>query len=228
VRPGSLVLCHSPLTTAAAWGGLPDELRHRGLRPLVLDVRSDERPPYAASYVADASRQLAAGDPTAPTVLVGHSGAGPLLPPLAAAARAARRPVGAYVFLDAMLPRAGGATRLELLHSEDHGFAHELQAQLERGGRYPDWDDEALLALARPRDLGFFTEPLPHPSPDVLEWPDAPVGYLRTSEPYGWHTGIARQRRWPVVEVELGHFPGITAPAAAAGALAELLSALPG
>lgn len=224
MRPGTLALCHSPLTTSAAWGGLPAELSRRGLLTRVLDVHHDERPPYAATYVAQAARQLAEADLAQPLVLVGHSGAGPLLPQIGSARRAAHRPVGAYVFLDASLPRAGSVTRLELLHTEDHPFAHELTELLDRGGRFPDWDDEALLALARPRGRDFFTEPLPHPD----EWPDAPVAYVRTSDPYLWHAKVARGRSWPVVERALGHFPGITHPAAAADALEAALDALPG
>ncbi len=218
------MLCHSPLTTAEAWGGLPETLSAQGLPNLVLEVRRDEQPPYAASYVADAARQILAAAPPEPLVLVGHSGAGPLLPQLGFARRSARHQVHGYVLLDAMLPRPGQANRLDLLHAEDHEFAHELTAKLDAGGRYPDWDDAELMALARPRGKDFFAEPLPHP-PD---WPDAPVAFVRTSDAYDWHAKVARGRGWPVIESDLGHFPGRTDASAAAKLIAEAVAALPG
>jgi len=224
VHPSAVVLCHSPLTTLAAWGDLPAELESRGHKTLVVDIHHDEHPPYAMRYVAAAATQIAEADLADPVVLVGHSGAGPLLPQIGYARRSAHHAVGGYVFFDASLPRPGSPTRLELLHTEDHSFAHELTALLDAGGRFPDWDDEALLALARPRGKDFFTERLPHP-PD---WPDAPVAYVRTSMPYVWHARVARGRSWPVVERELGHFPGITYPTAAADAVEEALHGLPG
>ena len=224
MRPGCLVLCHSPLTTAAAWGGLPEALAAEGLPNLVIDVRRDDRPPYAAAYVADAAGQLAAAAPPDPVVLVGHSGAGPLLPQLGFARRAARHPVSGYVLVDAMLPRAGQPSRLDLLHAEDHEQAHGLAALLDAGGRYPDWDDVDLMALARPRAKDFFTEPLPHP-PD---WPEAPVAFVQTSTVYAWHARVARGRGWPVVERDLGHFAGRTDPRAAAQLIATAVAALPG
>jgi hypothetical protein len=224
VRPATIVLCHSPLTTPAAWGDIAEDLEHRGHAAIVVDVTQDEQPPYAMSYVAQAASQLAHVETTDPMVLVGHSGAGPLLPRIGYARRAVHRVVGAYVFFDASLPGTGVTTRLELLRNEDHRFAEELQALLDGGGRYPDWDDESVLALARPRGKDFFTEPLPV----ATDWPDAPVAYVRTSEPYIWHAGVARSRGWPVIERELGHFPGITHPSAAVDALEEAVARLPG
>jgi hypothetical protein len=218
------VLCHSPLTTGAAWGRLPSALADLGLPTLVLDISSDDHPPYAAAYIADAAKQIAAAAPPEPVVLVGHSGAGPLLPQIGFARRAARHPVTGYVLFDAMLPRAGQPTRLDLLHAEDHEHAHELAAKLDHGGRFPDWDDAQLMTLARPRGKDFFTEPLPHP-PD---WPEAPVAYVRTSDAYAWHARVARGRGWPVIERDLWHFPGLTAADEAAEAVAAAVDALAG
>jgi hypothetical protein len=224
VRPGTIVLCHSPLTTKEAWGDLAGELERRGHPAIVLDVHQDDQPPYAMSYIARAAGQLAHVARTDPLVLVGHSGAGPLLPRIGYARRAAHSVVGAYVFFDASLPGVGVTNRLELLHHEDAPFAEELAALLDAGGQFPNWDDESLLALARSRGKDFFTEPLPNPT----DWPDAPVAYVRTSQPYSSHAGVARSRGWPVVERELGHFAGITDPSAAVDALEEAIAALPG
>ena len=107
----SLVLAHSPLTGPAVWGGLPDVLQALGHAVVVLDVRSDTSPPFAAAYVAAAGSQIAAADPPAPLHLVAHSGAGYLLPQLGFGQRAARRGVRGYVFLDAGIPSPRPSTR---------------------------------------------------------------------------------------------------------------------
>ncbi|MBW8481985.1 hypothetical protein [Actinomadura parmotrematis] len=100
MTPGTLVLLHAPGGTAAAWGDLPEMLRSYG-----LDVVAPTVPDAGAGYVARASLIIAATDPAVPLVLVGHGAAGPLLPAVALAQRAAHRKVGGYVFVDAALPR---------------------------------------------------------------------------------------------------------------------------
>ncbi|WP_241661093.1 hypothetical protein [Thermomonospora catenispora] len=115
MTPGSLILLHPPRATAAAWGEVPELLRARGREVLVPDVGEVG----GMRYVARASLAVAAAAPTAPLVLVGRSAAGPLLPAMAAAQRAAHRAVGGYVFVDAdpPAPRAPAA-----------GHAHALDA----------------------------------------------------------------------------------------------------
>src|SRR4051794_10701793 len=102
MTPGTLVLLHSPLTTASAWGSLPDRLD--GHEVVVVEVADDDRPPYATRYVPRAALELSAGAVRPPVVLIGHGAAGPLLPAVGAAQRAAHRLVGGYVFVDADLP----------------------------------------------------------------------------------------------------------------------------
>ena len=106
-----VVLAHSPLTGPEAWGDLPAELRGRGHDVVVVEVRDDDAPPYAARYVARAALQVREHLGDAASVMVGHSGAGYLLPLLGAARRAARARVAGYVFLDAGLPPARPTSR---------------------------------------------------------------------------------------------------------------------
>ncbi|MFI6515199.1 hypothetical protein ACIBF1_06500 [Spirillospora sp. NPDC050679] len=102
MTPGSLVLLHAPLGSAGAWGDLPEMVRSYG-----FDVIAPDVPDAAgARYVARASLIIAAAYPSVPLVLVGHGAAGPLLPAIALAQRAAHRGVGGYVFIDADLPRS--------------------------------------------------------------------------------------------------------------------------
>ena len=229
----TLVLLHSPLTGAAAWGRLPERLTDAGLQVVVPDVTSDDVPPFATRYVAEVARQVRASQADDPVVLVGHSGAGPLLPQVGFARRAAHRPVAGYLFCDAGLPRPGGtASRLDLMSGEDAGFAAALQTTLERGERFPQWSadelvtevrdpaDRALLAASlRPRGLGFFSEPVPVPG----DWPDSRCGYLRTSAAYLVPARSAAARGWPVLERESGHFAALDDPDGTATALLELL-----
>ncbi|MFD0683658.1 hypothetical protein [Actinomadura fibrosa] len=101
MTPGTLVLLHAPGTTAASWGDLPEMLRSYGLDVIAPDVADGA----GARYVARVSLIISATAPAVPLVLVAHGAAGPLLPAVALAQRAAHRPVGGYVFVDAELPR---------------------------------------------------------------------------------------------------------------------------
>ncbi|GLW64870.1 hypothetical protein Arub01_31140 [Actinomadura rubrobrunea] len=101
MTPGTIVLLHTPHATADMWGDLPEALRSHGLDVVAPDVQGED----GTRYVARASLIIAATAPTAPLVLVGHGAAGPLLPGVALAQRAAHRKIGAYVFVDADLPR---------------------------------------------------------------------------------------------------------------------------
>lgn len=232
----TLVLLHSPLTTAAVWGDLPGHLRSSGHDVVVPDVTDDDQPPYAARYVASVAQQLRSGIGHGPCLLVGHSGAGPLLPQVGFARHAVSAEVAGYVFLDAMLPRVPrAATRLDLLHLEDEAFAHGLDEHLRAGGRFPRWTDEQLaeeipdaalravvLGAQRPRALDWFTEPLPQPE----DWPDAPVGYVQLSAAYAQPAATARHRGWSVVVRETHHFAALTDPGLVAGAVEEAVGSL--
>jgi len=212
-------------------------LRDRGLSVTVVSVTDDTERPYAGGYVARAALQVAERAPAGPVHLVGHSGAGYLLPQLGAARRAARRAVAGYVFLDAGVPHGRGATRSTLLRAEDLTFAEELEALLAGGGSYPRWSEDdlredvpddalraALVASLRPREADFFSEPLPFPG----DWPDAPCGVLQLSGSYATTARVARSRGWPVVSAELAgrHFAACTDPDGVADALEDLLGRL--
>lgn len=196
MTPGTLVLLHSPLTTASVWGSLPEALG--GYDVVMPEVADDDRPPYAGRYVARAALEITAAGVKPPLVLAAHGDAGPLLPPIGAAQRAAHRLVGAYVFVDAELP----------------------QARPSRRG-YADGEAPAGVTL-RTRGADFFAEEPPLPQ----DWPDAPCGYLRTSDRHERQAGQARMRGWPVVEHLAGHFAPAVDPAGTAAALSALIAAL--
>ncbi len=229
---GTLVLLHSPLVGVASWGTLPEALGRAGAGAVAVAVGGDDRPPFARRYVDEAVAGTLAADPPGPLVLVGHSGAGPLLGAVGAGLAAAGRPAGGYLFCDAGLPE-DGATRLELLAAEDPEMAAAFRAELERGGRFPEWGDAelaplvpdpaaraALIGSLRPRDLAFFTEPLP-PAPG---WPDAPCGFLRLSAAYDHWAAAAAAQGWPTASLDAGHFHPLADPGEVAAALLGLLA----
>ncbi|MFB9838104.1 hypothetical protein ACFFNX_38670, partial [Actinoallomurus acaciae] len=68
MTPGTLVLLHSPLTTASAWGALPAALGAYDV--VVPEIADDDRPPYAGRYVARAALEITAAGARPPLVLV--------------------------------------------------------------------------------------------------------------------------------------------------------------
>jgi Alpha/beta hydrolase family len=228
-----MVLLHSPLVGVESWGALPEALGRGGVDAVAVAVDSDDRAPFGERYVRGAVAGVLGGPSSPePVVLVGHSGAGPLLGAVGTGLRAAGRPVGGYLFCDAGLPR-GGASRLDLLALEDPEMAAAFRGELERGGRFPPWSDAdleplvpdpaaraALVGSLRPRGLEFFTEPLPA----AAGWPDAPCGYLRLSAVYDRWADEARASGWPTAGLDAGHFHPLVDSEAVAAALLGLLA----
>ncbi|NKZ06863.1 hypothetical protein [Actinomadura latina] len=103
MTPGTVVLLHAPNATSASWGDLPEMLRSYGLDVVAPDVPDATGP----RYIARLSLIITAADPAVPLILVAHGAAGPLLPGIALAQRAAHRPIAGFVFVDADLPRRG-------------------------------------------------------------------------------------------------------------------------
>ena len=207
------VLIHSPLVGPLTWKSVAGEMQQRGLDVIIptLEDAPDSQEPYWKQHAESVSQALAQVPQDTPLTLVAHSGTGPLLP---AIREALPNPVNAYVFVDAGIPR-NGATRLELMKSEDSEWAGQFEEYLESGGYFPNWsfDDlqeiipneelrKQMVTEIRPRALDFFTEPIP-----VFEgWPDAPCVYILFSEPYKRAAVQARQSGWPTYELEAGHF----------------------
>ncbi|MFC4563688.1 hypothetical protein ACFO4E_17630 [Nocardiopsis mangrovi] len=183
----AVVLLHSPLFTAAQWGGLPGDLRALGAHVTVPEITDDDRPPYAARYIARASLEIAEHAPGGPLLLVAAGAAGPLLPGIGAARRAAHRPPAGYVLIDALLPQPGAATR-EALHAAQ-AAPHAPSAPADAAVPAPGHPAGAAATAPRPRPAGFYTEQLP----SVADWPDAPCGYLYAGV-YGSDGGPAAGR----------------------------------
>jgi hypothetical protein len=207
------VLIHSPLVGGLTWTLVADQMRQRDLTvvvPILSDSAASKEPFWRqhAESVAQAHINVHKDEMV---ILVAHSGAGPLLP---AIRQYIANPIHAYVFVDAGIPR-DGATRLDLMMSEDPEWAKRFEEKLQGGDQFPNWSNEdlreivphenlreKLVAELHPRGLDFFTEPIPV----FHEWPDAPCVYIQFSAPYENPATQARQAGWLTYELRAGHF----------------------
>jgi pimeloyl-ACP methyl ester carboxylesterase len=226
----TFVLAHSPLIGPLVWEGVAAALRARQHRVVAPDLRaaSDQGPPYWERHVAAVVAALEAVPSESPLILVGHSGAGVLLP--AIAARAAH-PVAAFLFVDADLP-ADGQSRLDHFASAKEAARFRQAAQ---NGMLPVWTEDDLreaipdaalrarfVAELRPLPLAVYEEPIPAPD----GWDEAPCGYLRFSDPYLAAAEEARDLDFEYAELPGGHFMPLTDPGAVALTLVLLCARL--
>jgi hypothetical protein len=220
------VLVHSPLVGPMTWEPVAGELRRAGVEALVPDVGDSEAPeaPFWRYHAETVAAALATLPASARLVLGGHSGAGPLLPAIAAALG---RPVAAYLFVDAGLPADG---RRPMGSESFEAYLRELYGS---GGRFPSWTEEdlrdvvpdpdvrgRLVAALRPRPWAYWEQPIAVPA----GWPDAPCAFLRfaPNPAYDAAAEEARRRGWPTLELPGGHFHLLVAPAAVAAAMGDL------
>lgn len=219
------VLIHSPLAGPLTWKRVAEQMRQLGVEAIVplFQDSPNSKEPFWKQHAESASTQI---PKEKPVVLVAHSGAGPLLP---AIRELLVNPVKAYIFVDAGIPR-DGATRLDLMKSEDPQWAAQFEKELEGGGTFPHWSfadlqeiipdpslREQTVAEIRPRGLAFFTEAIP-----VFEgWPDAPCAYIQLSAAYERPAAQARSAGWQTYELEAGHFHMLVDPAAVTDLILE-------
>lgn len=226
--PPTAVLVHSPYLGPASMRPLADALARLGHPVVLLDLRVtvNAAPVHQRllGVFADAVEDsLVEGD----LVLVGHSGAGPLLP---AFADALETPVRGLVFLDSDLPTPGRSWRDD---APAERMAH-LKA-ISRDGLMPRWDlwfaPEALSAMvpdvrlleeivaeAPEVPLAFLKEPRP-----TVAW-TGPCSYVKLSPAYDAAASAARGLGWPVVELDSHHLGAVTSPDEVAQTLVPLLS----
>ena len=224
-----LLLVHSPLVGPTTWDLVAADLTERGYEVSVPDLTGTVTggPSYCARQAAAIARSASGR----PAVLVGHSGAGPLL---AAAGRIIGQIQG-YVFVDAGLP-VPGKTWMETVPPE---LAAQVRGMSDAQGwlpRWPQWWGEEALAELIPdpdlrRDFAAGCPRLPlamfeEVQPPAPLWPDAPAAYLQLSEAYRDEAAAARERGWPVTARLIHHLAPLTHPALVAESVRELLGRL--
>ncbi len=219
------VLLHSPLVGPFTWSLLSDELRKRGYEVVVPSLHGGKEAgsPYWEQYAYAVGESLQGVSAECPLLLVGHSGAGPLLP---AIRQVLARPVAGYVFVDADIPE-DGKSRIDLLREE----MPEVAEGASREGLLPNWSEEDLredladlwlragvLAELHPQPLAYRTEPIPV----FAGWPDSPCGYLKFTPFYDRSAARAQREGCAYAEMDGGHFYMLVDPKGVAGALIGL------
>jgi len=222
------VLVHSPFLGPASLRPLADALAGLGHPAVLLDLRpSVVAPPVHQVLVGVFADAIGDAAVSGPIVLIGHSGAGPLLPAFADALDEA---VTGLVFVDAGLPTPGRSWRDTVPTS----LYTELRDR-SRDGLLPHWHlwfpDDPLLSLnpalraeiaeeAPEVPLAFLKEA----RPDV-EWP-GPAGYVRLSPAYDPDLDAARTLGWPTVSLDTHHLAPMTNPTPVADAILRVMATM--
>jgi hypothetical protein len=224
-----LLLVHSPLVGRTTWDLIAADLSGRGYDVSVPDLTGTVTagPPYCLPQAEVIARSAG----SRPAILIGHSGAGPLL----AAAGALTGQARGYVFVDAGLPIPGQSW----MDTVPAGLAAQVREMADAEGWLPPWSqwwgDEALAELLPdPRTRRDFAAGCPrlplamfrevHPA--APQWPDALGAYLQLSEAYEDEAAEARKLGWPVAEYPGHHLALLTEPGRVAARLCELLGRL--
>ncbi len=231
-RTAVFVLIHGPLEGLLTWAYVANELWERDVDVIVpgLFCDPDAGIPYWQQHVNAVRTSLEELSRKDRVILVGHSGAGVLLPAIGAAIRPT---VAAYVFVDAALPR-DGASRLDLFGSDAEreqfraaaldGMISPFREESLREAIPDDRVREQFVEELRPVPLAVYEEPIPMRAAQ----PDAPIAYLgfRESERvYAASIQHAMRKEWPLSQLRGGHFEMVVAPERVAEELLRLASA---
>ena len=222
------VLVHSPVVGPATWRWVATALRDAGHGVVLPDLRDLATSGDPQAFIAGAiDANLAAGPlDDGHVVVVGHSGAGVLLPAIAAGIDATFR---SLVFVDAGLPPFEGATSI------GGPFLDHLRS-MAVGGLVPRWSEwwgpDAMATLV-PDDarraavdaelpripIGFFEEPVDVPA----HWYEISSSYVLLGEAYRRDANTAAAWDWPVVERLGGHLDLVNAPEPIARILVDII-----
>jgi hypothetical protein len=203
----------------------------RGFDAIVPNLAdaTEQPPPFWPVIVTRVVAAVSAADDV---VLVGHSGAGSLLPAIGDAVPA---DVVGYVFVDAQLPPEG-----DVVSSASEDFLAFLD-RIAVGGRLPPWSEwfgpDAMARLvpdATMRDqierelprlpLAYFREQ----APVAAAWNRRRAAYLRLSEGYEPQASTAAHSGWPVDRLAAGHLHAVVAPIDVTDRILRLLDGVEG
>ncbi|HEV2782692.1 MAG TPA: hypothetical protein VGX25_25150 [Actinophytocola sp.] len=224
----TLILVHSPFLGPASLRPLADALAGHGHPTALLDLRpSVVASPVHQMLVGVFADVIGDAGLSGPVVLVGHSGAGPLLP---AFADALEEGVAGLVYLDAGLPTPGRSWRDTVPPA-----LYTRLRDVSRDGLLPRWrhwfpDDPLDTLVGDPALRAEIADEAPEvplaflkeARPDV-EWP-GPAGYVRLSDAYATDADTAEAHGWPVRRLDLHHLAPATHPDPVATAVLEMLT----
>lgn len=221
-----LLLVHSPLVGSGTWEPIARALARDGYAVAVPDLTGTVV--KGAPYHLHQARVIADSAAGQPAILIGHSGAGPLL---ATAGTMLGKQARGYIFVDAGLPTPGRSW----MQTVPTDLAAQLREMADTRGWLPPWSqwwgDTELAALLPdtavrerfaagcPRlPLAMFEETHPH----APGWPDAPCGYLQLSEAYEGEVARARELGWQVRQRLSHHLALLTEPGGVSGEIRQL------
>jgi pimeloyl-ACP methyl ester carboxylesterase len=194
------VLVHGPPVGPATWRWAAEALASAGHDVVVPDLRRATLSGEPAVVVTD----VVAECPSDPEVVVGHSGAGVLLPSIAHSLSSRARP--RLVFVDAVIPECDGEAKLDpvvvdLLRTlAVDGVLPPWSVWLGEGGverMIPDGELRAEVEAELPElPMTLFEVGLPVPE----GWCDWPCAYLLLSEDMRDEAERARSLGWSVLE----------------------------
>ncbi len=228
MQEASWLLVHSPLVGPSSWRPVDDEARARGVDVIRPDLTSvgDAPAPRWEHFVDSAVR---ATDGRSDLVVVGHSGAGAMLP--AIGARMGDR-LRALVFVDSVVPPPRGA------HTTSERLRGSLDEKIANGRllQWLDWWPDDVVAELVPGPEGrselrsdmprlprsFYDEDVPVP----LEWSTGPCAYLRLSSAYDEELDAAGRIGWPCAAIDGTHLSIFTDPSSVLDGIEALLTRL--
>ncbi len=254
MRP--FILVHGPLIGPFTWVPVAAELRklgHEVVLPALMSPAAREGTYWEHHCNEFGLEMRNVTMDTSEAVLVGHAGAGPLLPKLAE--ELAGGPAS-YVLVDSDLPQ-DGASRFDMFHNEAN-IEEFRRAAVEpyspRGRLSPqpgieasdetvrEWPLDLLrealtdtpnnmadvqstvFAGKRPTPITVMEEALPVPS----GWPNAPTGYLHLSKTYDTVAAAAGEQGWPVRSLASSHVQMLLEPEVFARELASFAEEVAG
>lgn len=226
------VLIHSPLVGALTWRPTGDLLQARGFTVVVPSLAGvlDDGPPYYQKLASRVAEVVRAERPAEPLVLVSHSGAGALVPAVAAACDGV---VEAAVFVDAILPHPGASwldTAPPALREHLRALAsdswlppwHQWFPPGTLDALLPDLDLRSRFITELPRlPVAYFEERAP-----VVPYLPPRYGYLQLSGAYQDVADEIERRGWPTLREAADHLAMLTRPELILDRLARLVELL--
>lgn len=219
----TVVLVHSPLVGPLTWRRAAEELTSRGYDTIIPDLRYAAERQVTIAAIADSAAIQVSGSEL---VLVGHSGAGLLLPSIA---ERVSSPVIAFCFVDAHLPPRDSEVPLA-----DAEFL-SLLTSIASDGRLPPWSSwwgpNAMESLVPdPTMRREISEDMPCLRLDYFRqvvhavegWPTK-CGYVRLSELYESSATEAEELGWPVRRLSAGHLHGVVDPASVCECILQVI-----
>jgi hypothetical protein len=221
-----IALIHSPLVGPLTWQPVAEILRAEGINAVVPVLSQTVESPYWKSHADTIAGAIGTGQTP---ILIGHSGAGVLLP---AVRQRLDRPVGGYIFVDANIP-VNGKSRLDLFSPPESVEAFRQSAV---GGLLPTWTADDLVDVIpddqlrqqfvdelRQLPLAVYEEPIPV----FAGWPDAPCSYLHFSATYDDSADYSHRMGWTYRKMDGLHFHMLVDPQAVTYTLLEIIRAMP-